>query len=70
MSERERILDELRAAELERQRAIAEHRWRADVVRELIREGREAGVPMSHMAEASGITRENLYQMIGPIGEG
>lgn len=65
--EQEALLAELRAAELERQRAITEHQIRADDVRYLIMDCRELEIPMTEVARASGISRVNLYQLIRPI---
>lgn len=63
----QKLLDELRVAELERQRMIVEHQVAVDVVRDRILECREAGIPMTEIAKGSGITRVNLYAIIRPV---
>lgn len=57
-------LARLRRAEARRQRARLEHaEAKAEVVR-LIEAAREEGLTMVAIAEQSGISRENLYQLL------
>jgi len=68
MDEQQReVVARLRAAELERQRSIVEHQARVDEVRDLILECREYGIPMTEVAKGSGISRQNLYQLVRPV---
>ena len=58
-------LARLRQAEMKRQSTIAAHRQAKQEVVRLILLAREEGIPMTQVAEASGINRPNLYAMIG-----
>lgn len=57
-------LARLKRAEMKRQSAIAAHRQAKQEVARLILLAREEGIPMTQVAESSGINRPNLYLLI------
>ena len=60
-------LARLRQAEMRRQAALQTSREEKQRVIELILAAREEGVPMTQVAEESGIGRANLYWLLGGV---
>lgn len=58
------IVERIKAAELERQRAIAEHKIAVEELREAIIEARDAGISMLSLSRDTGIGRSSLYQVL------
>lgn len=58
------IVERVKAAELERQRAIAEHKIAVEELREAIIEARDAGISMLSLSRDTGIGRSSLYQVL------
>ena len=57
------LLNRIRAAHAEHQIAAAEERVAADELHRLIRIAAKDGVPITHIAEAAGVSRQTVYKV-------